>query len=520
MSKTSSSSFGKPPLRLLVVDDSAFDAQMIASKLQIYGYETEMERVETLADFRKAMTASTPWEVIISDYFMPDLKMMDILEYLKKTQSDTPFIIVSGGIGEAEAVAAMKAGANDYVLKDNLQKLGAVVDRELRDVQIARAQKEAEIALKESEYRYRTLWENSKDALILVDAKRNILLCSPATESIFGYPDEFLQQKPLSTLQPPEKFPQRPLLSECFKNGTIHLFERTETQALHKTGKVVDIEVDVSKIILKGEIIACLSIRDVTEWNRTQAERSRNRDQLRFAQEIHKNLYPSEPPDFPGYDIAGKSYPAEEIGGDYFDFFSESEHTLDVGLGDVSGHGLGPAILMSETRAYLRILSRTRENLDEILTRTNEVLAEDMAGKHYVTLTLLRLISRPPSLIYANAGHIAGYILNSVGDIKQRLTRTGIVLGRKKNSTYTQSDFISLDEGDLILLMTDGMQEVFSESEEMFGAERILEVIRKNIEKTSSQIIDEIYKEGIAFASSSTLDDDFTCVIIKVTPED
>lgn len=68
--------------------------------------------------------------------------------------------------------------------------------------------------------------------------------------------------------------------------------------------------------------------------------------------------------------------------------------------------------------------------------------------------------------------------------------------------------------------MTDGMQEVFSESEEMFGAERILEVIRKNIEKTSSQIIDEIYKEGIAFASSSTLDDDFTCVIIKVTPED
>ena len=150
-----------------------------------------------------------------------------------------------------------------------------------------------------------------------------------------------------------------------------------------------------------------------------------------------------------------------------------------------------------QKRDYLRILSRTRENLDEILTRTNEVLAEDMAGKHYVTLTLLRLISRPPSLIYANAGHIAGYILNSVGDIKQRLTRTGIVLGRKKNSTYTQSDFISLDEGDLILLMTDGMQEVFS-----------------------SQIIDEIYKEGIAFASSSTLDDDFTCVIIKVTPED
>ena len=160
MTKISSASSKKPSLRLLVVDDSAFDAQMIAAKLQIYGFETEMERVEILADFRKS---------VISDYFMPNLKMMDTLECLKKTKLDIPFIIVSGGIGEAEAVAAMKAGANDYVLKDNLQKLGAVVERELRDARVRRAQKEAEIALKESEYRYRTLWENSKDALILVN---------------------------------------------------------------------------------------------------------------------------------------------------------------------------------------------------------------------------------------------------------------------------------------------------------------------------------------------------------------
>ncbi|HQC43574.1 MAG TPA: response regulator, partial [Verrucomicrobiota bacterium] len=161
------------------MDDAAFDAQMIATKLQIYGFETEMERVETLADFRKSIISGGHWDVIISDYFMPNLKMMDTLECLKKTKLDIPFIIVSGGIGEAEAVAAMKAGANDYVLKDNLQKLGAVVERELRDARVRRAQKEAEIALKESEYRYRTLWENSKDALILVNTDGKILLCSP-----------------------------------------------------------------------------------------------------------------------------------------------------------------------------------------------------------------------------------------------------------------------------------------------------------------------------------------------------
>jgi PAS domain S-box-containing protein len=113
-----------------------------------------------------------------------------------------------------------------------------VVERELRDARVRRAQKEAEIALKESEYRYRTLWENSKDALILVKTDGKILLCSPASETIFGYPGEFLQQQLLSTLQPPERFPQLPLLNECIKNGAVHIFERTETQALHKTGKL------------------------------------------------------------------------------------------------------------------------------------------------------------------------------------------------------------------------------------------------------------------------------------------
>lgn len=505
------------PLKLIVIEDSAFDARIIQSKLQLYGYAPEMTHVGSLIDFREAIHSQTQWDIIISDYCIPGLKMMDSLACLQETGLDIPFIIVSGGIGETEAVAAMKAGVNDYVLKDNLAKLGAVVERELRDARIRKAKKEAEAVLKESEYRYRTLWETSKDALLLVDANNTITLCSPAAETILGYSPDFLQGHSLSLLQPANDFQDLPLLSDCTAGGSIHIIEQTETQVLHRNGTRIDVETFAHKISLNGNDIAVVCIRDISEWKRIQAERLKNQEQLRIAQEIHKHLYPDHSPNFPGYDIAGISFPATEVGGDYFDFLpDENKTSIDIVIGDVSGHGIGPAILMSETRAYLRILSRNRENLAEILNQTNKVLADDLSDGRYVTLTILRLLSHPPALLYANAGHIPGYILDAAGEVKFQLKSTGIVLGRKADSSYKQSDFIALDTGDIILLLTDGLQEVFSPQEEMFGKKRIIKTVRQNLTKPAKEIVESLYKAGLDFSQSPGLDDDFTCIVIKV----
>ena len=508
MAPRESNTSNKIPLKVLVIEDSAFDAQILQAKLLINGYRPNMKRVDSLAAFREALI-SEPWDIIISDYFMPNVKMMDTLTCLKEQGLDIPFIIVSGGIGDTEAVAAMKAGASDYILKNNLSKLGAVVERELREAQIRHARHQAETALRDSESRYRTLWETSQDALLIINSESNtIFLSSPATEKIFGYKGGFLQGKSLSILQKPELFPNdMPLSPDC--QGT--------TRAIHKNGKIIDIEVRSHKITLSHEDFFVLDIRDITEWKFFQEQQLKNKEQLRIAKEIHQSLYPPASPNFPGYDIAGISFPAEEIGGDYFDFFSESDISIDIAIGDVTGHGLGPAILVSETRAYLRILSHNQKHLNEILSRTNEVLASDLAGTdRYVTLTLLRLFAHPSAFFYANAGHTAGFILNSVGEIKQKLSRTGIVLGRKKDSVYKQSDFSPLEEGDLLILITDGLQEVFSPEGEMFGVERILDVIRQNLNDSSINIIHKIYQAGLDFSKAEALDDDFTCIIIKV----
>src|SRR5688500_14143257 len=112
----------KIPLRVLVVEDSEFDARILINMLKKGGYDPVFERVETRPAMETALKNKT-WDVILSDYNMPEFSAPDALKLLQETGLDLPFIIVSGGIGEDTAVAAMKAGAHDYLMKGNLARL-------------------------------------------------------------------------------------------------------------------------------------------------------------------------------------------------------------------------------------------------------------------------------------------------------------------------------------------------------------------------------------------------------------
>src|SRR5207302_7018109 len=129
-----------------------------------------------------------------------------------------------------------------------------------------------------------------------------------------------------------------------------------------------------------------------------------------------------------GLDIAGASFPAEATGGDYFDYIPTQDGALAIVIGDVCGHGFGPALLMAELRAYLRAFLLTRTDVGEIVGLLNRSLAEDAPEGHFATLLLARLDPVTRSVDYASAGHTPGYIFSPSGTVKTVLKATGMPL--------------------------------------------------------------------------------------------
>ena len=138
--------------QLLIVEDSADDAELMVRALRRAGCDPTYERVET-PEAMQAALARGAWDLVIADYSMPHFTGLAALKMLRDQELDLPFILVSGSVGEDVAVAAMKAGAQDYILKGNLARLAPAVERELRDAQVRRARKQAES-------RYRNLFNS------------------------------------------------------------------------------------------------------------------------------------------------------------------------------------------------------------------------------------------------------------------------------------------------------------------------------------------------------------------------
>jgi two-component system cell cycle sensor histidine kinase/response regulator CckA len=157
------------PLRVLIVEDSEDDALLLSRELRRGGYTVTFERVDTAQSFLAALE-SAEWDVIIADYNLPQFSGLAALGVLQNRGEDIPFLVVSGFIDENVAVAAMKSGAHDYLMKDNLKRLAPAVERELRDARVRRERRQAEEALRSSEARLRQL----NDALLFLTRSTSV----------------------------------------------------------------------------------------------------------------------------------------------------------------------------------------------------------------------------------------------------------------------------------------------------------------------------------------------------------
>lgn len=183
-------------LRVLLVEDSENDAMLLVRELRRGGYEPHFERVYTPegmeSALRDAETWGRPFQVVISDYYMPRFRAPEALELLREIDPDIPFIVVSGKIGEDAAVEIMKAGADDYLTKENMSRLCPAIERELREVGVRQERERAERALSRSEDRFKRLVEQAADAIFVHDLKGNFVDVNRQACESLGYSREEL----------------------------------------------------------------------------------------------------------------------------------------------------------------------------------------------------------------------------------------------------------------------------------------------------------------------------------------
>ena len=263
-----------------------------------------------------------------------------------------------------------------------------------------------------------------------------------------------------------------------------------------------------------GETTHYVSVlKDVTEQRRQQEQEF----QIKLAREVQQRYYRKTTASLAGFDIAGAAFPAAETGGDYFDFLRMPDGCLGIAIGDVSGHGFGSALIMAETRAYIRSFAETEPDVGRILTLVNHALAQDLEGGRHVTLLLGLLDPEQRTLVYASAGHIPGYLMKRSGQVGLVLESTGMPLGLFADAAFESSESISLESGDLLAFMTDGVTEATSPEEQEFGSDRVLNILKNNRGISAREIVEKIHEAVSSFAGEQLPHDDITTLVCKVT---
>jgi diguanylate cyclase (GGDEF)-like protein/PAS domain S-box-containing protein len=260
------------PLRFLLVEDSDDDAQLLVLQLRRAGYEPDYLRVDSEAAMQAALQQGT-WQIVVSDYAMPGFSGLVALQLLRKVSPDTPFILVSGTVGEEIAVEAMRKGASDYIMKDNLARLVPAIERELREsCQRAERRRTEETLYQERERALITL-HSIGDGVITTDARGQVDYMNPVAENVTGWTYGQAQGYPLTEVLPlideVTRLPTQSPALLTLRNGQA-ASSSDQSVLINRNGQEFNIEDSAAPIFDRDNCIigAVLVFRDVTRERR------------------------------------------------------------------------------------------------------------------------------------------------------------------------------------------------------------------------------------------------------------
>ena len=436
-------------------------------------------------------------------------------------------VLRAGGPLEFEEVVSQDDGPHTYLSEKFLLADAAGKPYAVCGISIdVTDRKRAEEAVRDSEALYHSLVEGLPVCLLRKDLRGRFTFANRAFCAALKKPLAEIVGKTDADFYPP------PLADKYLQDDrrvaeTGAVLEDIEE---HKDPEGSKTYVRVLKAPLydaRGQVIGVQAAYwDVTPHKRAEAEAGRAAAEFRVARRIQQKLFPRTVPELPGLDIAvatfgfdigGASYPAEAIGGDYYDFVPLRDGGLGVAIGDVSGHGVGPALLMAEVRAFFRAFAQTEADVGAILGLMNRVLVPDIDEDRFVTLLLARLDPHTRCFSYSSAGHQPGFILDASGNVRRVLGSTGTPLGLFPDDTFPAGEEIQLAPGDLVLLVTDGVMEARDPGGARFGVQRTLDLVRAYRQESAGVIVENLYHGVRAFGQTLPQYDDVTATVIKVS---
>jgi len=367
----------------------------------------------------------------------------------------------------------------------------------------------AEDELRKSEEKFRRIVETAGEGFILMDEDLVIVDVNEAYCKMLGYTrQELLGKTPLD------------LATENFRqfmvdNRDIILakeYREFEGSCTAKNGRHVPVLIHGNTLRDdQGNVIGNMAfVTDMTEHKKA----------LALAGEVQKSLLPQDKPLVRGLDIAGKNVSCDEIGGDYFDFLwrrDSQKGPFSVVVGDISGHGVDSALLMTTARAFLRMRASQPGTISEIITAMNRHLTRDVLETgRFMTLFYMTIDPENKRIDWVRAGHDPAIVYDPGRDQFEELKGSGVALGVNEALHYEENFQSGLANGQIIAIGTDGIWEAVNREGEMFGKERFRDIIRKNAGAEASEILSAVYTALNLFTMGQKSEDDITLVIIKV----
>jgi DNA-binding NarL/FixJ family response regulator len=479
-------------VRVLLVEDDPSDA-VLAREALLANRGPAFDLVHRL-HLRGALEvlAGAAHDVVLSDLSLPDAQGMEACERILSAYPSVPLVVLTGIEDEDLGLLAVQRGAQDYLVKGRIapevlaRSLLYAIERHALRARLEDSARET----RASEARLRTLISRSAEGMLVVDGARRVLFANPAAEALLGRPVAELLGLP---------FPV-PLVGGEAREVTID-----------RPGGTVPAEMRATALEWEGGPATLVSLYDLSDRKRIE--------RIALAQNVQRAFLPERIEGRAGVvEMGGVNELCEDASGDYYDFVDLGDGRSLVATGDVTGHGLGPALLMAQARAFLRSFCRSAPDVGSLTARLNDALVSDMAHGRFMTFFVAEIDVRTGSVSWCNAGHVPAFVLEARTRTVRRLDATGLVLGVLAGVAYETGAPFALAPGDTLFLCSDGATEAASPSGALFGEERIADLLREEAHGGVGHLLERLQAAVRDWRAGRPLGDDMTLVAVRRLP--